>query len=235
MSVIYMSENISVIQLDCTYCNCFLVKLGTYNVLVDTAKKEQKNLLLSSLKNYNTSSLDALILTHSHYDHVENGLDLQEIFFMPAYIEGSGISYVSNGINENIIGTGIHTKIFANLANAVSKKNQFRFNSLVNVYDIDRFSLGNEFSDEFTILKTPGHSLDSISLIFGNKVALVGDSIFNFYGMVYPPFAEDETEVLRSWEMLLETNCNSFYPGHGKVITREKLETAYKKRLRLGF
>jgi len=41
---------------------------------------------------------------------------------------------------------------------------------------------------------------------------------------IFPPFADNIRELLKSWEILLETECHLFLPGHGKAISRELLQ-----------
>jgi glyoxylase-like metal-dependent hydrolase (beta-lactamase superfamily II) len=49
---------------------------------------------------------------------------------------------------------------------------------------------------------------------------------------VYPPFANDENELIKSWEKLLATGCSVFYPGHGKPFSRDKFRKSFEKKKR---
>ena len=51
----------------------------------------------------------------------------------------------------------------------------------------------------------------------------------NAYFVVFPPFADDEEELLRSWRALCDTGCRYFYPGHGNPFERDKLLTGLEK------
>ena len=56
-------------------------------------------------------------------------------------------------------------------------------------------------------------------------------TLFNIFPWtVYPPFANDEAELLKSWEKLLSTGCQTFYPGHGKPFSRKKFRKFFDKR-----
>lgn len=52
----------------------YLIKLEKENILIDTSSKENKEELISSLKELNLNSQDikTIILTHAHFDHIEN-------------------------------------------------------------------------------------------------------------------------------------------------------------------
>ena len=80
------------------------------------------------------------------------------------------------------------------------------------------------------VLHTPGHTEGSSSVII-EDLAFVGDTMFGINRKtIYPPFANDERELLKSWEKLLATGAKFFYPGHGSKISREKLDLALKIR-----
>jgi len=52
----------------------YLIKLPKNNILIDTSSKENSKELISSLKSLGLSpeEINTIILTHAHYDHVEN-------------------------------------------------------------------------------------------------------------------------------------------------------------------
>lgn len=52
----------------------YLIKLENQNILIDTSSQENKEELIDSLKKLklNPEDIDIIILTHAHYDHVEN-------------------------------------------------------------------------------------------------------------------------------------------------------------------
>ncbi len=52
----------------------YLIKLPNQNILIDTSSKENKEELLSSLSSLSLSpeNISTIILTHNHYDHIEN-------------------------------------------------------------------------------------------------------------------------------------------------------------------
>jgi glyoxylase-like metal-dependent hydrolase (beta-lactamase superfamily II) len=61
-----------------------------------------------------------------------------------------------------------------------------------------------------TIICTPGHSDDSISLVLGDGTAFTGD-------LVRPNSVDESTQALvaRSWSTLRSMGATIIYPGHG--------------------
>ena len=84
-------------------------------------------------------------------------------------------------------------------------------------------------------MHTPGHTEGSISLIIDNEIALVGDTMFGaFPGTIFPPFANDESLMVNSWEKLLKTKCKVFIPSHGSANDRGLVEKDFKKRSKIA-
>ena len=88
----------------------------------------------------------------------------------------------------------------------------------------------SELGTDSYIIDTPGHTNGSVSLIIDNQHAFVGDTMFGFMKeRIIPGFANDIPELMRSWQILADTGCQFFYPGHGKPIDRERFESNFKK------
>jgi len=63
-----------------------------------------------------------------------------------------------------------------------------------------------------------------------DEIATVGDTMFGIYNnSVFPPFADKQAELIKSWHKLLRTDCHTFLPGHGKEIERKLLQKEYDK------
>lgn len=94
----------------------------------------------------------------------------------------------------------------------------------------EEYDLG-KYIPSAKVIPTPGHTDGSISLVIGNEVAFVGDTLFSAIpGTVFPPFANNVPELLKSWEKLIAMRCRIFYPGHGKPRSLQKLKNSYEKK-----
>ena len=69
-----IKENIYSFEFQEFGCISYLVKINNQNILIDTSSKENEKELIDSLKELNleTKDIDIVILTHAHYDHIEN-------------------------------------------------------------------------------------------------------------------------------------------------------------------
>ena len=87
------------------------------------------------------------------------------------------------------------------------------------------------------IIHTPGHTVDSISVILKNGDAFVGDiciNFLNFCSIHYRPiWFYDPGLVFESWRKIIDNGTQTIYPAHGRSFAVEGLiryEKHYKTR-----
>jgi hydroxyacylglutathione hydrolase len=210
--------------------NVFLITGNGKNILIDTGPGRMWKKLRARLKKLDIKIIDYLILTHSHYDHAGNAAKVKREFGAKVIINKEESEFLERG--ENILPQG--TNLFTRLL--VKTVSPFHI-SLLNYEpcrpDIltDQYFDLNNFAINIFIIHTPGHSPGSQSVIVDNEIAIVGDTMFGIFpGSVFPPFAEDEKEMINSWRKLLQTDCSQFLPSHGTANSRELLERNILKR-----
>ena len=78
-----------------------------------------------------------------------------------------------------------------------------------------------------TIIGTPGHSMDSISVALDDGDCFTGDAAANFLQFAGTNFCiifvNDLDEYYRSWEKIISLNARKIFPAHGEQFTVEKL------------
>jgi glyoxylase-like metal-dependent hydrolase (beta-lactamase superfamily II) len=84
----------------------------------------------------------------------------------------------------------------------------------------------------FTAIATPGHSADSVCLLFG-RVLFSGDTVLGEGSVFVAPGDGSLTAYLASLERLLALELDAICPGHGPVVLspREKLREYLEHRL----
>jgi len=211
--------------------NVFLLTNGDKNILIDSSIKMLWGRLLHNLKKLGISSIDYLVLTHAHFDHVANAKRIKNKFRSKVVIQKEDADYLKVG--ENVMPKGT-TLITRPLVKAFGKRflNGFKYDPCK--YDLlvdSRFDL-KEFGFNAYLMHNPGHTGGSMSLIVDDEIAIVGDAMFGvFKRSVFPPFAVDVAQMFESWGKLLETNCSLFLPSHGSANERLLVEKEYKKIL----
>ena len=123
----------------------------------------QAEVLLSAIKERGFH-IDAILLTHGHFDHTGAVDQLTKVLKIPYYIHQRGPEYLENDDLNLAKQNNRHIQI--DQAPRLLK-------------DDDHLNL-EEAGIDFKVLYTPGHSFDSVTYYDEeNKVAFVGDVLYN--------------------------------------------------------
>ncbi|HOP03254.1 MAG TPA: MBL fold metallo-hydrolase [Tenuifilaceae bacterium] len=211
--------------------NVYLVKCSGFNILVDTgmcyAYRSLKKAILKSLPLSETVSY--LVLTHTHFDHCRNAHRIKRDYQCRIVAGENESNCTEAGFTPIPEGTNWFTKRISNLGKRLGRSFLGYYPFTVDVVIQNQLKIENQ-SSKIEMISTPGHSTGSISVLVDNEIALVGDAMFGtFKNSIFPPFADDVTEMKRSWKKLLDTGCNIFFPGHGKEICKKLVEKEIEK------
>lgn len=209
--------------------NCFLVIKNDKALLVDTGRKSKRKILSKRLEKYKKLKIVGLVLTHSHFDHAENAAYLKRRYQMPVFIQQEEAEFLRKGENPPLRGSFFIARVLTALWET-KIKNYFRYEPVeADVLVEERLDL-NIFDFNSYLLHTPGHSSGSMSLIVDDEIAIVGDAMFGVIKkLIYPPFAYDPQEMIKSWVKLLDSGCRIFLPAHGTQNSRELIERQFMK------
>lgn len=211
--------------------NIFLVSDSRINILIDTGPAFMGRSLLRKLRRMHIGSIDFLVLTHTHFDHAANAYLIKDKCNAAIVVHQSEADYLLSGDSPVPAGTNAFTAwLVRNFGKTTESFVKYHScNSDITVKE----ELDLSYSGiNARIIHTPGHSSGSVSLVVDSEIALVGDTLFGTYpGSCFPPFADDEQELLKSWRKLLNTGCRIFLPSHGRARTREMLERKLAERL----
>ena len=223
-------SGLRVLQILSGRSNVFILTNGHKNILIDTSPANKLKLLENRLKDNNIDHIDYLILTHSHFDHAGNAARLKNKFGCKVILHRSEDHNLRTGAISQPNGTNTFTRfIVKNLATKFSSRLKTE-PCMPDILIDGKYGLRESGFNAY-ILHTPGHSPGSVSIIIDEEIALVGDTMFGvFKWSVFPPYAEDSDQLVKSWRSLLETNCQIFLPSHGGSKNRSQLLTEYQKR-----
>jgi len=213
------------------HSNSYLIVSGGRGILVDAGSTSKIKNLRTALEKNNLSFSDIvlIVLTHTHYDHVSCLAEIKERSGAKVLVHAADKKYLEKGMTPFPRGTMWFSKIISGIGKTllVSKSKYPPVSPEIAIrgkYDLGKYIPGAK------VIPTPGHTAGSISLVIKNEAAFVGDALFNIIpGTVFPPFANDVPELLKSWEKLIATGCITFYPSHGKSFPLQKLKDSYEK------
>lgn len=221
-----------IIQIISGRSNVFLLSDGRNNILIDTSVTRVWPKIQKQLAKLGINTVNFLILTHAHFDHAANAYRIKEKYKAKVMIHKDEAGYLSKG--ENILpeGTIFLTRL---MMNAFGKRMFSIFKYMPCIPDFlvnNKHDLAESGFNAY-LIHTPGHTMGSMSLIVDDEIAIVGDAMFGvFKGTVFPPFAQDKKQMIRSWEILLDTKCSIFLPSHGTANTRLLVQKDYSKRIK---
>ena len=229
-----MENNFIIIKVGVT--NCYLLKSRPCNVLIDTGYKGKAKIILDFLENNGISpnSIGLIILTHAHYDHIGNALEIKKITGAKILLHKDDMPLLNSGITDsqstkplNIWGKILLSKISSIDTSFNSLKPDIIIES---EFDLSGYGINGR------IIHTPGHSKGSISVILESGYAFIGDLAMNGMplriGAGEPIFGDDIKEIYQSWKKLVENNANTLYPSHGNPFNIKLLK---RKLLRKGY
>lgn len=210
--------------------NVFLVGHGGKYILIDTSPGSRWKTLDRRLRRLGVGRLEALVLTHAHFDHAGSAARLQERYEARVIAHIAEGPFLVKGENNAVSGTYALTRLMvAGLGKRFARWARYE-PCRPNIQVDPSFDL-REFGFKAFALHTPGHTSGSLSVIVDDEIALVGDAMFGIFpGTVFPPYAEEANRLVESWGRLLATHCRLFLPAHGTANSRQLVLKDYYKR-----
>ena len=218
--------------------NCFLLKAKEGYLLIDCGYEWDRDLLVKRLDRHDirASHISHLFLTHHHDDH--SGLANYLVGKNPkirVIMHKECARLIKKGENDTTRGGGyINKKIY--FLSLVNKMLNPEWNLKFPPYSVrpQDIIINNEEDDTLrdigisgSILFTPGHSADSISLLMDDRVLFAGDAAMNWLkwaGSRYATlFITDTDEFYSSWEKIIARNPRMIFPAHGAPFMPGKL------------
>jgi len=215
--------------------NAYLVKGQRQWILVDAGSLHQKCTFLRSLAKHDLSAGDIalIVITHAHFDHVGSLKAIKKLCDCPVAIHEKEAWLLKEGVVVFPPGTNLFGKTASYLGKRLMRS-FLRFPAVEPDIIISKeFSL-EPFGISGDIICTKGHTPGSVSVLLTTREAFVGDLAANYLplglGPIFPPFAEDVSDLLTSWKRLLSLGARVICPGHGKpfevALLRRRLAEA---------
>ncbi|WP_320130311.1 MBL fold metallo-hydrolase [uncultured Sphaerochaeta sp.] len=208
--------------------NCYVLRSKEGTLLIDTGYSYDKKRFLSLCKKQgiSCSDIDYVFLTHHHDDHcgLVNFL-VEQNPRIRVVMHGLCADLVAKGVNATEYGgkwASPTMKVLAGMYGKLDRNWTLSFPA----YQVREIDILLDFPTPsisrlgYTIIFTPGHTPDSISLLDDEGNLFVGDAASNYLQFAQtryaPPFLTDLKQFYLSWETLLTFPVHRIYPAHGK-------------------
>ncbi|PKL16061.1 MAG: hypothetical protein CVV49_18215 [Spirochaetae bacterium HGW-Spirochaetae-5] len=232
-----LPEEIVLIPLEFT--NIFLIPLKEGYMLFDNGYEKEYDYFLNKLKRNNIDVMDIryVMISHHHDDHVGFLNRLTALNpSLKVILHEKSVPLLAAGKNNQKNGGGIvNSRIYAlfRLKQLITPGWDFSFPPY-SVRDTDIILRGEsaELPEEVglksKVVYTPGHSSDSISLVYKDEYIFAGDMASNFLNLAGAKhltlFNEDVGVVYSLWEKVLSMNIRYIIPAHGRPFGAERLK-----------
>ncbi|MFZ7134099.1 MAG: TMEM165/GDT1 family protein [Eubacteriales bacterium] len=219
--------------------NIYLIEIQDGYLLIDTGYKEQYEQFEEELKKKQIALEDIVyvFITHAHDDHVGFLNQLLDKIKAKVILHPESVERLKAG--QNSFNGGCSSMLawsFCQLMKLFGKGNH-RFEP---VDSPERYVIvTKETQPEIErmisakIIELPGHTNDSIGLLFENRVLFCGDAAMN--GMPSRNhviiWIENLEDYEASWKKMIRLDFKKVYPSHGKPFTKEQL-IKYQQKLR---
>lgn len=227
----------SIVSIPLSMSHTYLIPYQGGYLQVDTGYDRDYPLYRKNLDKarINLESIHYLLLTHHHDDHAGflNELTREADLTIIAHEQADGL--LQSGKNDKTHGGGYvngFIKLVAGLKMRFDPHWTLTFPPFIlRRKDIlltgDDANVLRHFGIAGTILYTPGHCIDHLSMILDTGEAFCGDVAASFllwartrYCTV---FMTDMEEAYGSWEKMLNAGAQMIYPAHGRPFPANKL------------
>lgn len=227
---------VRILPINMISANAYIAASDNGAILIDCGMKKMGKKVLRALAAIGISPKDIrlIVLTHTHFDHAGCAKALKQLTQGLILCHEAEAQYLRDGYSPFPKGTMWFAKIMSFLGRVLGWW-VGRYPPVAPDITISgRFDL-RPFGLDGYVLPTPGHTAGSLSVVIGDRYAIVGDTLFNIFKKgVFPAYADDRGRLFKSWEGLLATGCEVFYPGHGKPFGRERILASYVRMQNLG-
>ncbi|MEM4156470.1 MAG: MBL fold metallo-hydrolase [Archaeoglobaceae archaeon] len=183
-------------------CNAYLIEDRSRKILIDTGTDGK--LLAKQIE-----ELDAIIITHAHFDHIAGARELERIFGCPIYVHPEDMPYVLGEKEFNFSGfMGMMAKMLEKLSNYRAPEN------VRSIFELE---------SSLKTVHLPGHTTGSVCIFKGSN-AYCGDLIRNGGKLSLRSFCSDYKRYLESVKEFIEMEWEIAYPGHGNEVRRSYLK-----------
>ena len=212
-----MPQEIKTIKLSLPYhlgsVNCYLVKIDTGYILIDTGVSNKRLDLEKQLESAGClpGQLKLIVLTHGDFDHTGNAAHLRQKFGAKIAMHADDAGMAERGdMFWNRQKCNRLIRALAPILFRFGAANRFQPDVVVE----DGIDL-SAYSFDAKVLSIPGHSKGSIGILTAGGNLFCGDLFANTDKPALNSIMDDLAAAQASVEKLKGLGINTVYPGHG--------------------
>jgi glyoxylase-like metal-dependent hydrolase (beta-lactamase superfamily II) len=200
-------------QIRCGCVNSYLIESRGRAILVDTGRLGSEEKILNMC---HKSKVELILLTHGHFDHVQNTAYLKEKLKVPVAMHKRDYSLLRDNRKEPIFHQGLLAMMVAEVAERNLEKN--RIPEFVPDVYLDEGDSLSDYGIDARVMALPGHTRGSIGLDIEERFVITGDALMNLF---YPGLSMiywDREKMIESAQKISALGARKVYFGHGNPV-----------------
>lgn len=210
--------------------NQYILQFNNGIIIIDTGYPKGFGRFVKKFESlgFTRNDIKFIVLTHAHDDHAGFLNELLEYCDASIILSEKAVDRLM--IGQNVFKGGCTNRL-AYLSCIIMKllgKGKHSFPSVnrperyITVQGNSMVLRNNGFPID--IIELPGHTLDSIGIVFDEKV-FCGDAAMNGIPSIakHIIWIEDKKDYMESWNKIINLNIGTVYPSHGRPFLVQKL------------
>ncbi|VDN47107.1 conserved membrane protein of unknown function [Petrocella atlantisensis] len=211
--------------------NLYLIEILDGYLLVDTGYREQYDDFCKKLDKHQIrlNEITYVFLTHAHDDHAGFLNQILEATKAKVILHPEAVSRLQSG--QNSFEGGCSSKLAWSFCKIMKwfGKGDHKYQP-VNAFD--RYLIVNQENKQqietllgAEIIELPGHTEDSIGLLYNNHVLFSGDATMNGFPSRHHViiWIENLIDYKNTWEKMAKLDYSKIYPSHGSPFRKKQL------------
>ncbi len=201
-------------------------------VLVDCGPPQKVDVFVKQLSTAGIEprQIKLIIITHGHWDHIGSAAEIKQLTGAQILMHQQERKWLEDLYAAPPQGVGGWGRFLAKTMAAVMAPFIRVPSAAVDIgFETGELSL-EPYGIAGRIVHTPGHTIGSLSVLLDSGEAIVGDMAMNSLPMRLSPglpvFAENLSQLMESWRMLLRQDIQTIYPSHGGPFSPDVMRRA---------
>ncbi len=212
-------------QLKSKGCNVYLLEKDGESFLIDTGTPSSRKMLESQIKaKIDTKTLNGIIITHAHFDHIGSAAFLQRKFDCEIYVHERDIPYLK-GVKK-LRFSGVFGKLTSLVERFLRVEYPEKVKPVDEVFEVFSTTEVEGANDrDLAVIHTPGHTPGSICIkaedrLFCGDLFRGGRKV----GLSPKAFCSDYSTYLNSINSISKLDFILALPGHGDAILKKEID-----------
>jgi glyoxylase-like metal-dependent hydrolase (beta-lactamase superfamily II) len=205
---------VTVERIACGHVNCFVVQDGDDAILVDTGTVKFRDKVEKACEQVN---LSLIVLTHGHWDQVQNAQYLSKKYHVPIAIHKLDYPLTKDNFIEPLYAHSFMGKVLLWIVKGRMKKETMEPFPCT-VFLKEGMDL-KEYGVDATVIRLAGHTKGSIGLKAGRKDFIVGDALMHFGKPSISKIYWNYEKTKQSAQIISQSGERKIHFGHGRSVT----------------